>query len=74
MTRRRREASICRGWPRAVYAHKRWILLPTSPASRRGRVRSFVKPRYTATAKVLLENGESYFTRPEKAQPDATMY
>src|SRR5271168_3802759 len=55
----------------AVYAHKRWIVLPTLAAfvAALGFV-ALVKPRYTGTAKVLLENGESYFTRPEKAQPD----
>jgi len=52
----------------AVYAHKRWIALPTLAAfvAAIGFV-VVVKPRYTATAKVMLENGESYFTRPEKA-------
>jgi len=55
----------------AVYAHKRWIVLPTLAAFVGALVFvAVVKPRYTATAKVLLENGESYFTRPEKAQPD----
>jgi polysaccharide biosynthesis transport protein len=29
------------------------------------------KPSYTAVAKVMLENGESYFTRPDKAVPDS---
>ena len=55
----------------AVYAHKRWILLPTLAAFIAALAFvALVKPRYTGTAKVLLENGESYFTRPEKAQPD----
>lgn len=57
----------------AVYAHKRWIALPTIAAFVVAvGVVVLVKPRYTATAKVMLENGESYFTRPEKAvaEPD----
>ncbi len=55
----------------AVYAHKRWIVWPTLAAFAGALVFvAVVKPKYTATAKVLLENGESYFTRPEKAQPD----
>src|SRR4051794_27321465 len=55
----------------AVYAHKRWIILPTLAAfiAALGVV-AVVKPRYTATAKVMLENGESYFTRPDKATAD----
>ena len=32
---------------------------------------SVIKPRYTATASVLIENQESYFTRPDK-NPDPT--
>jgi len=53
----------------AVAALKRWILLPTLIAFLCALAFVvLVKPRYTATAKVLLENGESYFTRPDKAQ------
>ena len=52
----------------AVLAHKRWIALPTVAAFAIALgVVVFVKPRYTATAKVMLENGETYYTRPEKA-------
>ena len=52
----------------AVVAHKRWILLPTLAAFVCAlAVIAVVKPRYTATAKVMLENGDSYFTRPDKA-------
>src|SRR4051794_6170867 len=55
----------------AVMQHKRWIVLPTAAAFACAvGVVMTVKPRYTATSKVLLENGESYYTRPEKAQPD----
>jgi succinoglycan biosynthesis transport protein ExoP len=52
----------------AVVAHKRWILLPTLAAFLCAlAVVVIVKPRYTATAKVMLENGDNYFTRPDKA-------
>jgi uncharacterized protein involved in exopolysaccharide biosynthesis len=57
----------------AVVAHKRWILLPTLAAFLCAlAVVVLVKPRYTATAKVMLENGDSYFTRPDKAAPSAS--
>ena len=56
----------------AVSAHKRWIVGPTLAAFVCALVFVVVmKPRYTATAKVMLQNGDSYFTRPEKAGPDA---
>ncbi len=54
----------------AVAARKRWILVPTIAAflGALGFV-MLTKPSYTAVAKVMLENGESYFTQPEKALP-----
>jgi uncharacterized protein involved in exopolysaccharide biosynthesis len=56
----------------AVTAHKRWILAPTLAAFLCAvAFVALVKPRYTATAKVMLENGDSYFTRPDKAAPAA---
>ena len=56
----------------AVSAHKRWIVGPTLVAFLCALAFVVVmKPRYTATAKVMLANGDSYFTRPEKAGPDA---
>ncbi len=56
----------------AVFARKRWIILPTLAAFLCALAFVLaVKPRYTATAKVMLENGDNYFTRPEKAIPDA---
>ncbi len=56
----------------AVVAHKRWILIPTLAAFLCALAFvALVKPRYTATAKVMLENGDSYFTRPDKAAPAA---
>lgn len=57
----------------ALRARKGWILLPTLAAFGLGLAFvTYVSPRYTATAKVLLENQESYFTRPEKAAPELT--
>src|SRR5947209_14294545 len=60
------------GLTRAVLTHKRWIVGSTLAAF----VCAFAfvavtKPRYTSTAKVMLANGDSYFTRPDKAAPDA---
>jgi polysaccharide biosynthesis transport protein len=56
----------------AVSAHKRWIIGPTLLAFVCALAFVIVtKPRYTATAKIMLENGDSYFTRPDKAGPDA---
>jgi uncharacterized protein involved in exopolysaccharide biosynthesis len=56
----------------AVFARKRWIVWPTLVAFLCALAFvSVTKPRYTATAKVILENGDNYFTRPEKAGPDA---
>jgi uncharacterized protein involved in exopolysaccharide biosynthesis len=53
-------------------AHKWWILLPTAAALvGAGAFVTLVKPHYTATAKVLIANGDSYYTRPDKAPPDA---
>lgn len=55
----------------AVRTHKRWVILPTCAAFLCAvGIIVFVKPKYTATAKVMLENGESYYTRPEKAVGD----
>ena len=53
-------------------AHKWWVILPTAAAflGAVGFV-TVIPPRYTATAKVLLANGDSYYTRPDKALPDA---
>ena len=55
----------------AVRARKSWIFVPTLIAflAALGFV-TLVSPRYTAFTKVLLENEESYFTRPDKATLD----
>ena len=52
--------------------HKWWLILPTAAAlGGAGAFVTLVKPHYTATAKVLLANGDSYYTRPDKAPVDA---
>ncbi len=56
----------------AVAARKRWIVLPTLAAFLAALAFvTLATPRYTATAKVLLQNGDNYFTRPGKDAPDA---
>jgi uncharacterized protein involved in exopolysaccharide biosynthesis/Mrp family chromosome partitioning ATPase len=53
----------------AVRRKKAWILVPTLAALlAAGAFITFVKPRYTAEAQVLLENQESFFTRPERSE------
>ncbi|MGP0061334.1 MAG: GumC family protein [Beijerinckiaceae bacterium] len=53
----------------AVRLKKAWILVPTLAALlAAGAFITFVKPRYTAEAQVLLENQESFFTRPERSE------
>jgi uncharacterized protein involved in exopolysaccharide biosynthesis len=51
---------------------RKWsIILPTAAAAVLGyMVITVVPPRYTGIAKVLLENQESYLTRPDKALND----
>ena len=57
----------------AVSTRKRWIVLPTLAAFLCALAFvAIVKPRYTATAKVMLQNGDNYFTRPEKAIADSS--
>jgi polysaccharide biosynthesis transport protein len=53
---------------RSVVRRKYWIIVPTILAFAAAlAVIALVPPRYTGVAKVLLENQESYFTKPEKA-------
>ena len=55
----------------AVRARRSWIIVPTLAAFVAGLVFvTLVSPRYTAFTKVLLENEENYFTRPDKATLD----
>ena len=55
----------------AIWRARRWIALTTLVCA--GAAIAFVsvvKPRYTAEAKALVENQESWFTRPDKALAD----
>jgi succinoglycan biosynthesis transport protein ExoP len=57
---------------RAVVRRRNWVILPTALAFLAAlAVIVVVPPRYTGVAKVLLENQESYFTRPDKATQEA---
>src|SRR5579863_2640715 len=54
-----------------VARRKYWIIIPTVAALLASLAFIIlVHPRYTGVAKVLLENQESYYTRPEKATPE----
>ena len=55
------------GIGRALKRRKGWMIGPAllCCAMAIGYV-SLVQPRYTADSKVIIENGESYFTRPDK--------
>ena len=56
---------------RAVAGARRWIVVPTLAAFLIAlAVVVLAHPRYTGIAKVLLENQESYYTRPDKAGVD----
>ena len=56
---------------RAIARARRWIIVPTLAAFLIAlAVVVLVHPRYTGVAKVLLENQESYYTRPDKAGAD----
>ncbi len=56
---------------RAIVRRKWWIILPTIIAFVAAlTVIILIPPRYTGVAKVLLENQESYYTRPDKAAAD----
>src|SRR5579863_8552432 len=56
-----------------VARRKYWIIIPTVAALLASLAFIIlVHPRYTGVAKVLLENQESYYTRPDKATADPT--
>ncbi|MBL8590487.1 MAG: lipopolysaccharide biosynthesis protein [Methylobacteriaceae bacterium] len=56
---------------RAIAARRWWILGPTLAAFLAMLVYvTLAKPRYTAETKILLENQESYYTRPDKSDRD----
>ena len=53
---------------RAIARRKWWIIIPTCAAFALAlAVVVLLPPRYTGVAKILLENQESYYTRPDKA-------
>jgi uncharacterized protein involved in exopolysaccharide biosynthesis len=53
---------------RLLWRRRRWIVIPTLACAAAALVAvTTISPRYTGVAKVLLENQESYFTRPDKA-------
>jgi succinoglycan biosynthesis transport protein ExoP len=55
------------GVGRTISRRRWWVIGPTLAAFALAAVAvNVIKPRYTAEARVLLENQESYFTRPEK--------
>jgi uncharacterized protein involved in exopolysaccharide biosynthesis/Mrp family chromosome partitioning ATPase len=61
---------LARLW-RGLLRRKRWIVGPTLASCCLAVLFvTVVSPRYTGVAKVLLENQENYFTRPEKAVAD----
>ncbi len=56
---------------RALARRKWWIVVPTLASCFIALVVvTAISPRYTGVAKVLLENQESYFTRPDKASAE----
>ncbi len=58
---------------RTVSARRWWIIGPTLLCFIGALLFvSFVQPRYTAESKVLVENGENYFTRPDRTDPLTT--
>ena len=62
---------------RLLWRRRRWIIFPTLACAAVALVAvTTISPRYTGVAKVLLENQESYFTRPDKAvgsEPSANL-
>ncbi|RYC33049.1 lipopolysaccharide biosynthesis protein [Lichenibacterium minor] len=58
---------------RAISARRWWILGPALACFVGALLFvSLVSPRYTAESKVLVENGENYFTRPDRSDQLAT--
>ena len=68
-SRRTRDEAIDLGrLGRIAWRRRRWILIPTLACAAAAVVAvTTISPRYTGATKILLENQESYFTRPEKA-------
>ena len=61
------------GLGRAIASRRWWIIVPALLCFV-GAVAfvSLVQPRYTAESKVLVENGESFFTRPDRSDQLST--
>ncbi len=58
---------------RTVSARRWWIIAPTLACFIGALLFvSLVQPRYTAQSQVLVENGENYFTRPDRTDPLTT--
>jgi uncharacterized protein involved in exopolysaccharide biosynthesis len=58
---------------RSIAARKWWIIIPTLAAVvATAAYVNMVRPRYTADAKVFLDNQESYYTRPDKVERDTS--
>ncbi len=54
---------------RAVRRRKLWVAGPVLLCFAASAVAvNLVKPRYTAEAKILIENGDNFFTRPERTE------
>lgn len=54
---------------RALGRRRRWIIAPALLCLLASTVGvNWVKPRYTAEAKILVENQESFFTRPDRSE------
>ena len=54
---------------RGIGARKWWIIAPTlATLGLTFAAVTVIKPRYTAEAKILLENQDTFFTRPDKEQ------
>ena len=61
------------GVGRVLSARRWWIIGPTALCFLAAvAFVSLVQPRYTAESKVLVENGENYFTRPDRSDQLAT--
>jgi uncharacterized protein involved in exopolysaccharide biosynthesis len=62
---------------RLLWRRRRWIIFPTLACAAVALTAvTTISPRYTGVAKVLLENQESYFTRPDRAvgsEPSANL-
>lgn len=58
---------------RSISARRWWIIGPVLACFIGALLYvSLVQPRYTGESKVLVENGESYFTRPDRTDPLTT--